>query len=272
VYADYTPWFTPSDVSVISNGYCGSSCAIVAATLQDYHGVPTVYLASRALTNDTSTPMFTFAGGQVLTSKYIFEFVKRLQVPGLPTSFPTASDLSFTFRNIYGRHSKFPLEFINIPADFVVPVTARNAMRLPNLWHDAAVVLGWGNKTAIEEKCDRQVERINKIRHNNMKMKQGLLDMKHGDIKGFFSKVGKYAKGFFSKKYFSTYMSRLNVGRENAKMTDCQSGDVIKLVAILVPRAKDVSWSGSNDKFEQDDMYLERQEDDRMRMQAEQGH
>jgi hypothetical protein len=137
--------FTGKNLVVMSNGACGSSCAIVAAFLQEVANTTSVYAASEFHNNATNVPLYSFAGGQVLNSDQIYQFLKRSKHPDAPQPFPTNATLSFTFRSIYSQKSNdsLPLEFIGLRATWIIPITTRNALQMDRLWESACEAVGF---------------------------------------------------------------------------------------------------------------------------------
>jgi hypothetical protein len=152
-----TPVMNPyryGKVGIISNGACGSACAILVAYLQtaarSLNKVNTVYMY--ATNTGNPPPAFAFAGGQVLTSEDIFRLynvpkllaqyvadlaqqvqkdaskkpqldaARAIQIPPelrRPWSFPTNAKLSFTYRGIYMVRSDEQFKTVQVlPLEF----------------------------------------------------------------------------------------------------------------------------------------------------------
>ena len=143
-----------SNITVLTNGFCGSSCAIVSANLQVYGGAQSIFASTTPLYSMNSSfypPIYSFAGGQVLDSSIVFYWINLLNVtsnPYAPPEFPTSASLSFTYRKLYRPSASTnsaagiaaaSLEYEQIPAKYWIPYTPGNVMRPSRLWYQAAV-------------------------------------------------------------------------------------------------------------------------------------
>jgi hypothetical protein len=131
-------------IAVLTNGFCASSCAIVAGNLQETKRATTLVTVVGSY---PSPPLYSFAGGQLMTSDDVFKFMRTHKMVGdsdLPVTFPMQGILRMTFRQIYSiRQKKVPLEYYRQKADIRLPVTASNVMSPEATWKDALEALGW---------------------------------------------------------------------------------------------------------------------------------
>ncbi|OQR91385.1 hypothetical protein ACHHYP_04731 [Achlya hypogyna] len=123
----------PENLVVVSQGYCGSTCAVFASYIQAYGLGSTVALGGYL---DTPQQVFGFPGGQVgKVSEFIYfagnatledaSFGAELEplVPRLPTS-GRYDDMSYTYLSISpwknGGPNALPLEYTFVPADYSI--------------------------------------------------------------------------------------------------------------------------------------------------------
>jgi hypothetical protein len=150
--------FRGSNLMVMSNGACGSSCAIVCAFLQEQTDkalqVPSVYLASEYSYTNINATLFSYAGGQVLQASDVFRFAEDAGMQPALKPFPTRAEFSFTFRSIYSRkRAKYPLEFIALKATNIVPFSVSNALRPDRQWQSAALAVEWTDAMQKDKIC-----------------------------------------------------------------------------------------------------------------------
>ncbi|ORX56950.1 hypothetical protein DM01DRAFT_1334507 [Hesseltinella vesiculosa] len=94
------PW-TPRDIMILSDGRCGSTCAIVASRLHISHNVTTMGLGGIP---GNRMQFASFPGGE---SYRLSTFLLDLQRLGLqndtdaPAPFPQRADMGYTFREVY---------------------------------------------------------------------------------------------------------------------------------------------------------------------------
>jgi len=143
-----------TNVTVLSNGFCGSACAIVAGQLQYLAGANAVYSSSMDLDHLGLTnppPIYSFAGGEVLDSSDVYTLLDDFDVANngeAPLVLPTSASMSFTYRKLFVNTSnltdiKSSLEFFKLNATYWVPMTGGNVLRPSRLWYDTAAVVGW---------------------------------------------------------------------------------------------------------------------------------
>ena len=127
----YVPYYFKS-ISVITDGTCGSACALFASQLQSnkkakiisYGGIP-----------GRTTPLSTasFAGGNVLEYDLLAEY--SANAPGLPPIMRSSAAARFNFNEFY-EHTDLvtPREFLKRPADYHLDFYA--TLYASNPWTD----------------------------------------------------------------------------------------------------------------------------------------
>ncbi|KAG1455720.1 hypothetical protein G6F56_006999 [Rhizopus delemar] len=141
-----TKW-SSSDVLILSDGRCGSTCAIVASRLHISHKVPAMGLGG---IRGNRMQFASFPGGE---SDRLSSFLMDLEILGLtedpdaPSPFPERADMGWTFREVYKPTSKFTgeetdlLEYSAINADCRMHFDDENANDVKKLWSDVAKVV-----------------------------------------------------------------------------------------------------------------------------------
>lgn len=151
-----TKW-KPSDVLILSDGRCGSTCAIVASRLRLSHKVPAMGLGG---IRGNRMQFASFPGGE---SDRLSSFLMDLEILGMendpqaPSPFPERADMGWTFREVYKPTSSFTgeetdlLEYSAINADCRMHFDDNNADDIKKLWADVAKVVLVGQCPLIEE-------------------------------------------------------------------------------------------------------------------------
>ncbi|EIE88874.1 hypothetical protein G6F46_010241 [Rhizopus delemar] len=141
-----TKW-AASDVLILSDGRCGSTCAIVASRLHLSHKVPAMGLGG---IRGNRMQFASFPGGE---SDRLSSFLMDLEILGLtedsdaPSPFPERADMGWTFREVYKPTSTFTgeetdlLEYNAINADCRMHFDDENAEDIKKLWSDVAKVI-----------------------------------------------------------------------------------------------------------------------------------
>jgi hypothetical protein len=141
-----TKW-KPSDVLILSDGRCGSTCAIVASRLRLSHQVPAMGLGG---IRGNRMQFASFPGGE---SDRLSSFLMDLEILGLqndpdaPSPFPERADMGWTFREVYRPKETFNgdqtdlLEYNAINADCRMHFDDSNADDIKKLWADVAKVV-----------------------------------------------------------------------------------------------------------------------------------
>ncbi|KAI9033594.1 hypothetical protein CLU79DRAFT_724495 [Phycomyces nitens] len=139
-----------SDLLILSDGRCGSTCAIVASRLRISHLVPAMGLGG---VRGNPMQFASFPGGE---SERLSGFLLELQSLGLqndpdaPKPFPQRADMGWTFRESYRPtkdsdktfgESKTLLEYTATNADCRMHFTDENADDIQVLWGQVAQVL-----------------------------------------------------------------------------------------------------------------------------------
>ncbi|KAI7905235.1 uncharacterized protein BX663DRAFT_314931 [Cokeromyces recurvatus] len=151
-----TKW-KPSDVLILSDGRCGSTCAIVASRLRLSHDVPAMGLGG---IRGNRMQFASFPGGE---SDRLSSFLMDLEMlgisddPSAPHPFPERADMGWTFREVYkptdsftGSHTDL-LEYSAITADCRIYFDDHNANDIKKLWADVAKVILAGQCPIVEE-------------------------------------------------------------------------------------------------------------------------
>ncbi|CAG8642891.1 5964_t:CDS:2, partial [Racocetra fulgida] len=128
------PWQS-KDMVILTNGLCGSACAMLAQHLSDYENVKTV-----AVGGFYNRPMSysSFIGGSVLDFVTLMGTLKELNVTDYniaPREFLISTNFSFTFREVYGwKDERELLEFSFKPAKERLYYNDKNARDPSLLW------------------------------------------------------------------------------------------------------------------------------------------
>ncbi|KAI9486833.1 MAG: hypothetical protein EXX96DRAFT_496979 [Benjaminiella poitrasii] len=151
-----TKWKS-SDVLILSDGRCGSTCAIVASRLRLSHGVPAMGLGG---IRGNRMQFASFPGGE---SDRLSSFLMDLEIlgisddPSAPHPFPERADMGWTFREVYKPTDPFTgsetdlLEYSAINADCRIYFDDNNADDIKKLWADVAKVVLAGQCPLVEE-------------------------------------------------------------------------------------------------------------------------
>jgi hypothetical protein len=137
----------PKNMAVVSNGYCGSSCAMVSGHLQEVTKVKVIIQVPVRYKLKAVPPPYSFAGGQLITSSRIVEEARQALGDELSTvapSFPVSAEMLFTFRQIYSRSpSKLPLEYYQEMANVLVLSSPTMIFQTVRTWSASTRMLGW---------------------------------------------------------------------------------------------------------------------------------
>ncbi|CAO3617639.1 unnamed protein product [Cunninghamella echinulata] len=146
------------DIMILSDGRCGSTCAIVASRLRISHNVATLGLGGIA---GNQMQFASFPGGE---SQRLSGFLLDLQVLGLqddkdaPSPFPERADMGWTFREVYrpqavgenlGKETEL-LEYSVNNADCRLHFDDKNANNVRQIWSDAADILVSGQCPLVD--------------------------------------------------------------------------------------------------------------------------
>eukprot|EP00002_Diphylleia_rotans_P028923 TRINITY_DN5849_c0_g1_i5.p1 TRINITY_DN5849_c0_g1~~TRINITY_DN5849_c0_g1_i5.p1 ORF type:complete len:560 (-),score=99.11 TRINITY_DN5849_c0_g1_i5:216-1895(-) len=123
--------YAPSNVMVVTDGYCGSTCAVFSLALQESGKARTLVYGGRA---GQPQMVGSFPGGQVYNLAYLsedFQFLNLSDSSTAPPSFPNSAGFSFTIREIYSRQPKYshvPLEYVWNPSHFRADYSLESAI------------------------------------------------------------------------------------------------------------------------------------------------
>ncbi|KAK3835465.1 MAG: hypothetical protein J3R72DRAFT_494232 [Linnemannia gamsii] len=159
--------FEPEDILILTNGYCGSTCAVLALQLHERYGVRTVAVGGH---HGQSMAFTSFPGGAVQANNTLW--VQRIQkvfktLPLhhrtseleslVPKSLPANGQLAFTFRQVMSVSDESQVsEYMRIPSEFRMDYTSAR-FRMPSvLWEDVREEV-WG-VTRSSESTDDETE------------------------------------------------------------------------------------------------------------------
>lgn len=154
--------FKPQDMVILTNGFCGSTCAVLALQLHERYGVRTMAIGG----HHGQSMMFTsFPGGAVQANNT--QWVHRVQsvfrtLPAstrtkeleslVPKQLPANGQLAFTFREVLSAsRPKQVSEYMRIPSEFRMDYTSAR-FRMPSiLWEDVRKEVWGDQKSAMVE-------------------------------------------------------------------------------------------------------------------------
>jgi hypothetical protein len=153
-----TSRWNAEDLLILSNGRCGSTCAIVVSRLRLVHNVPALGLGG---IRGNRMQFASFPGGE---SERLSSFLSDLQSldlldsPDAPKAFPERADMGWTFREVYRPNlpgTKFGdeknlLEYNNVAADCRMFYTDDNASDPKKLWHQVATLVKKGECPIVQ--------------------------------------------------------------------------------------------------------------------------
>ncbi|CAG8738208.1 20224_t:CDS:1, partial [Dentiscutata erythropus] len=138
------PW-KPEDYIILTNGLCGSSCALITEHAAEFKNVSTVVVGGLASNNLMSYSSFT--GGMVNNSTQVFNSLGELGLLNntlMPKPYPlTGMVSSFTMKEVYSKTNPDEvLDFAFRPADFRLFYDEKNIRNVSILWSQAAALIG----------------------------------------------------------------------------------------------------------------------------------
>jgi len=152
-WGNFTIPFKPDEIALVSDGYCGSSCALTASQLHEYQP-ETKLVVTTSFSDDyvsgwrnNEWNFISFPGSEVYDTTSLLadvQFVNGTEADGLDVAFPTQSTLSFCLREAWSR--KIPdqvLEYFRWGTNLAVKMTAANTLRPQKIWADVAKKVGW---------------------------------------------------------------------------------------------------------------------------------
>jgi len=152
----YDGYFDPNNVVVLTNGYCGSACAVVAAHLFESYGFQTMVTTIKKSAFDPA--VYSFAGGQAYDSDTMLQItsgrLSMLHDPLIPGPFPTRATLYFTVRQVFSEAQKMkPLEYSRLKAQYYLPLNPYNSLRPAQIWASAAALVKWIKDNQLPWPC-----------------------------------------------------------------------------------------------------------------------
>ncbi|KAI8068379.1 hypothetical protein BC940DRAFT_238138 [Gongronella butleri] len=156
------PW-KAKDMMILSDGRCGSTCAIVASRMHISHKVVT--MASGGIPGN-KMQFASFPGGESYRLSTFLLDLQRLGLqddPDAPAPFPERADMGYTFREVYrptaigenqGKETQL-LEYSVNYADCRIYFDDATADSVQNLWTAAARVFLSGQCPYVEDKTTR---------------------------------------------------------------------------------------------------------------------
>ncbi|KAF9949306.1 hypothetical protein BGZ72_008914 [Mortierella alpina] len=74
----YHPW-DPENMAILTDGVCGSTCALISNMMHSKFGVKTVVIGGKSLASAEKMSYSTFPGLQVIDDKFIFDNIRQVQ-------------------------------------------------------------------------------------------------------------------------------------------------------------------------------------------------
>ncbi|KAG0240749.1 hypothetical protein B0O80DRAFT_501973 [Mortierella sp. GBAus27b] len=135
--ANYTWTNKPGQITILTDGRCGSSCAL---STQFFHGHHKVKVYAIGGYQSQALSMFSFVGGTVSNLYRILDFYNWAKVPSPVKPLIYANALSFPILEVYASDSSIPLEYdaVKYPADVHIDFDTTNARRRDTLWNQVA--------------------------------------------------------------------------------------------------------------------------------------
>ncbi|KAG0357589.1 hypothetical protein BG005_003373 [Podila minutissima] len=146
--------FRPEDIVILTNGFCGSTCAVLALQLHERYAVRTMAIGGH---HGQSMVFASFPGGAVQANNT--HWVHRVQAvystlparmrtreleSSVPRQLPANGALAFTFREVMSASRPEQVsEYMQIPSEFRMDYTSAR-FRMPSLlWEDVRKEV-WG--------------------------------------------------------------------------------------------------------------------------------
>ncbi|KAG0232698.1 hypothetical protein BGW42_007952 [Actinomortierella wolfii] len=166
--------FEAKDIVLLTNGYCGSTCAVLALQLKERYNVKTVAIGGH---HDESMMFTSFPGGAVQANNTLWTervhqlyaaLPQEMRTPEMnarvPKYIPANGQLAFTFREVMSASQPDMVsEYMRIPSDYRMDYTT-SRFRLPSiLWEDVRQLV-WGDANtplvavAMEEAIEEEDE------------------------------------------------------------------------------------------------------------------
>ncbi|KAF9165407.1 hypothetical protein BGX20_000615 [Mortierella sp. AD010] len=132
------PWTNNAvNIRILSDGRCGSSCALTTNYLHDLYGVSTYSIGG---IQGEELSFFSFAGGAVSDLTTVIEVYNLGNVTSPLNPLPYYGDLRFPLVEVYARNSDVPLEYdySKYPADTHLNFDSENARSRDVMWAQVA--------------------------------------------------------------------------------------------------------------------------------------
>nr|CAG8505090.1 13917_t:CDS:10 [Entrophospora candida] len=152
------PWKS-TDYVILSNGFCGSSCANVAQILEELWNVTTV-----AVGGLYGTPLSyaSFAGGQVTNLEAMLNDLQTLGITSannklVPKGFLTKTNIGFPYKEVYSYkgEGEIVMEYDFRPAKYRIYYDAESIRDPSKLWLQAVVSLSRKALQVGENLCSK---------------------------------------------------------------------------------------------------------------------
>jgi hypothetical protein len=129
--------FKPSQIKIVTNGFCGSTCCFFSRHLQESYNIATF-----AMGGISYIPMSigTSPGNQVLDIGTTISYATKLGMknhPLSPPGFPNTASMSYTLREVYPwtpTARDIPLDYYFQPSTHHLPYTKESASNPPRVW------------------------------------------------------------------------------------------------------------------------------------------
>ncbi|KAF8952593.1 hypothetical protein CPC16_009726 [Podila verticillata] len=160
--------FKPQDIVILTNGFCGSTCAVLALQLHERYGVRTMAIGGH---HGQSMTFTSFPGGAVQANNT--QWVHRVRTlfatlpasmrtkalkSSVPNQLPANGQLAFTFREVMSAsHPEQVSEYMRIPSEFRMDYTSARFWMPSILWEDVRKEV-WGDQdiAMVDNESDAQ--------------------------------------------------------------------------------------------------------------------
>ncbi|KAG0277414.1 hypothetical protein BGZ96_002876 [Linnemannia gamsii] len=126
-----------ANIRILTDGRCGSSCAIVAHFLTYVYKVQAYAIGGN---NGKALSMYSFAGGTVSNNQNIDKYYTELGLTSPIQPLPYTAKVSLPILEIYAHGSVVPLEYDAeiYPASYRMPYTTENSQDRHVMWGEVA--------------------------------------------------------------------------------------------------------------------------------------
>jgi len=153
--------YTPGAIMILSSGYCGSTCSVIARHLQEHQPSRVRTLVVGGILN-VAQSIASFPGGQSYDLASLLQDIAYLNISHAPyvvDPLPTSASLGFTLREIYSwaeGKTDIPLEFVVETADFHMPLSHNSYNNDSWLFWEANVYFDICNSNFQTRYCKKQ--------------------------------------------------------------------------------------------------------------------